>query len=298
MDPKRYAPYPYSALIDRPPLRWPNGKKVAVWVIPNIEFYAYNVPYAIGIPGIPALEPNVLEWARRDYGNRVGVFRQMDMLAERGVRASVALNSDICLEHPRIIERGNELGWEWMGHGETNNQMLAQVAPLEERAIIERTLKVIEDVAGKRPTGWLGPGATQTYHTMGFLEELGVSYVADFMSDDQPFYFNSAKRPLVSVPYTMELNDTHQVNRRAVTGEGFADLIVASFEQLYAEAEATGSGFVLAIAIHPWITGVPHMVRPIGRAFDALAGHEGTWFATGEEIDRAFRDQVKPPTGN
>ena len=114
MDPRRYGPFPYSPIIDRPALRWPNGARVAVWVIPNIEFFPLNAT----ITGQQPIVPNILPWARRDYGNRIGVFRMMDAMSKRNIRGTVALNSDICIEHPRIIEAAKDLRWEFMGHCE------------------------------------------------------------------------------------------------------------------------------------------------------------------------------------
>ena len=286
MSPERYGPFPYSPIIDRPSLSWPNGKKLAVWIIPNIEFYPYDVEYQLGVGGLGAIQPNVMEWSRRDYGNRVGIFRLMDLFAERNIRATVALNSDICTEHPRIIEKALELDWEFMGHGETNTVLLPQLAEDKERGVIARTLSAIETATGNRPRGWLGPGLTETSRTLEHLAAEGVRYVADFVNDDQPYFFDVGSPPLVSIPYTMELNDTHKMNRQFYSPTAFADLISAQFETLYAESQ--NSLRVMAIALHPWISGAPHTVKALGAVLDAMARHDGVWFATGEEIIEGF----------
>jgi len=297
MEPKRYGPFPYSPIIDRPPLRWPNGARLAVWVVPNIEFYPLNVDYQLNIPGGKAIQPNILEWSRRDYGNRVGVYRLMAMLAERRIRATVALNSDICREHPRIIEKCAELDWELMGHGESNVVLLSGIPAEEERCIIDATLATIEQATGHRPAGWLGAGLTETWNTLEQLSAAGIRYVADFVNDDQPYVMDVGQPPMVSIPYTIELNDTQSINRRNQSGEAFGELIRSQFEVLY--EEGAESGRVMAIALHPWISGVPHNVRALGRTLDFIAGHEDVWFATGTEIVAAFLQATRQaPTVN
>src|ERR1700758_4306874 len=153
MKPSRYGPFPYSPIIHRPPLQWPNGAQVALWVIPNIEFFALDekVPPASGGRHVPG--PRLPTWLSRDHRNRVGVFRLMDVLDRHGIRATVALNSELCAQHPAIIEEGNARGWEWMGHNESNTRRLNEAAPGEEAGIIRRTLATIAAASGTRPVG-------------------------------------------------------------------------------------------------------------------------------------------------
>jgi len=140
MKPAPYGPFPYSPIIHRPRLTWPQDAHVALWVIPNIEFFSLmeKVPAGSGGPGTPA--PDIPSWSARDYGNRVGVFRLMQVLDRHGMRATVALNSDLCAYHPEIIEAGRKRGWEWMGHCESNTRRLNEAPPGEEKAIIRRAL--------------------------------------------------------------------------------------------------------------------------------------------------------------
>jgi len=138
MKPAPYGPFPYSPMLRRPRLTWPDGAHVALWVIPNIEFFSLmeKVPAGSGGPGTPV--PDIPSWSARDYGNRVGVFRLMQVLDRHGIRATVALNSDLCAHHPEIIEEGRKRGWEWMGHCESNTRRLNEAPPGEEKAIIAR----------------------------------------------------------------------------------------------------------------------------------------------------------------
>ena len=152
--------------------------------------------------------PSVRAWAQRDYGNRVGIWRIMEVLQKHGVRASPTMNSDICDHHPQIVRACVELGWEILGHNETNSRWLNQMEPDEERESIARALGKIEALSGKRPTGWLGAGLAETWNTLDHLLDEGIEYVADWVSDDQPFFMDIGGRQLVSIPYSYEINDS------------------------------------------------------------------------------------------
>jgi allantoinase len=290
MDPRRYGPFPYSPIIDRPALRWPNSARVAVWVIPNIEFF----PLDATITGELPIVPNLLPWARRDYGNRIGVFRLMDLMAKRNIRGTVALNSDICREHPRIIEAAMDLKWEFMGHCETNTKPLHRLEPEAEAASIKSTLSIIEKATGQRPKGWLGAGLNETWHTLDYLSAGGVRYIADWANDDEPYVMDVGNPKMVSIPYTIELNDITVLTREYQSTYEFAEIIRRQFEVLYEEGGRSAK--VMAIALHPWIIGVPHRIRALGAAFDVIANHQDVWFATGSEIVEAYLSQIEQPT--
>src|SRR5258708_29705830 len=169
MKPAPYGLFPYSPIIRRPVLGWPGGAGVALWIIPNIEFFslAEKVPAAAGGSGAPV--PDVPAWSVRDYGNRVGVFRLMAVLDRHGIRATVALNSEVCAQHPAIIEEGNRRRWEWMGHNESNTRRLNEAPPGAEAGIIRRSLATIENATGTRPVGWLGSGPQETWASLDLL---------------------------------------------------------------------------------------------------------------------------------
>src|SRR5438046_3440425 len=154
MKPAPYGPFAYSPVTQRPILTWPQGAHVALWVIPNIEFFSLmeKVPAGSGGPGTPV--PDIPSWSARDYGNRVGVFRLMQALDRHGIRATVALNSEVCLHHPEIIAEGQKRGWEWMGHCESNTRRLNEAGAGEEKSIIHRTFATIAQATGTRPAGW------------------------------------------------------------------------------------------------------------------------------------------------
>jgi allantoinase len=282
MEPGRYGPFKYSPIIDRPPLRWPNGARLAVWVVPNIEFFPLNEK----MRGEEPVLPNIFPWSRKDYGNRVAVFRMMDALGKRNIRATVALNSEVCIEHPRIIERGLELGWEFMGHCESNSRSIHTMSAEDEQKAIRGAFATIAKATGTPPRGWLGAGGNESWRTLDNLAATGFTYVADWINDDQPYLMDVGKPPLVSIPYSAEINDASQVNRRNVSGEEFGQMIRRQFDVLHEEGEKTGK--VMCIALHPWLTGVPHRIRALTDALDYIASQDAVWFATGSEIVEAY----------
>lgn len=291
MKPSRYGPFPYSPIINRPPLRWPNGTQLALWVIPNIEFFALNekVPAAAG--GSSAPVPDVPTWSSRDYGNRVGVFRLMEALDRHGIRATVALNSELCAEHPQIIEEGNKRQWEWMGHCESNTRRLNEAPPGDEPRIIKNALATIERATGRRPRGWLGSGLQETWDTLDLLAAQGCEYVCDWTNDDQPYIMElDGGRTLACVPYSHEINDKPAFERFHRTADEFREMICRQFDVLY--REGAKSGRVMAIALHPYLTGVPHRIGAFEAALDHISRHERVWKTTGGEIARHFREHA------
>jgi peptidoglycan/xylan/chitin deacetylase (PgdA/CDA1 family) len=292
MKPRKYGPFPYSPILRRPKLSWPNGAQLALWVIPNIEFFALDekVPAAAG--GSAAPVPDVPQWAVRDYGNRVGVFRMMEVMDRYGVRGTVALNSEVCGEHPAIIEEGNRLGWEWMGHNESNTRRLNALPPGEEPRVIKNTLETIARATGKRPVGWLGSGLQETWDTVDLLAENGVEYVADWVNDDQPYEMTLDNgRSILSVPYSHEINDKPAFENHHCSAAEFREMICRQFDVLY--REGAKSGRVMAICLHPYITGVPHRIGALEGALDYISNHTGVWKATGAEIAQAYRSQMR-----
>jgi allantoinase len=288
MKPARYGPFPYSPIIHRPPLAWPNGAHVALWVIPNIEFFALDekVPPGSGGTGVPV--PDVPTWSSRDYGNRVGVFRLMEVLARYGIRGTVALNSEVCAEHPAIIQAANKLDWEWMGHCESNTRRLNAAPPGDEPRIIKTTLATIAQATGTRPRGWLGSGLQETWDTLDLLAAAGCDYVCDWTNDDQPYMMTlEGGRNLVSVPYSHEINDKPAFEKFHRTADEFREMICRQFDVLY--REGAQSGRVMAIAIHPYLTGVPHRIDAFAEALRYISDHGKVWKATGAEIARHYR---------
>ena len=287
MKPRRYGPFPYSPIIRRPKFTWPNGARVAVWIIPKIEFFALDeqIPAAAGGGG---KVPDIPGWSVRDYGNRIGVFRIMEVMDRYKARGTVALNSELCAEHPEIIEECVKRDWELMGHNESNNRRLNAVPSEEEGAVIKRTVDMIAKASGRKVRGWLSSGLNETWNSLDHFADSGLDYVADWANDDQPYVMTlDDGRTLMSVPYTFELNDKPAFEKHGRTAEEFDTMIRRQFDVLWREGETQAR--VMAIALHPYITGFPHRIGALDSALEYICKREGVWLATGAEIADAGR---------
>ena len=273
--------YDYSPIIDRPPLAWPDGARMAVWVIPNVEYFEFDRP---GTPFRPPPRemPEVINYSWRDYGPRVGIWRLMALLDRYGIKATVALNSQVCRHHPRIVEEMLKRGWELMGHGNTNSRSIVGLSDEAEREVIESTIREIREFTGQSPQGWLGPGLGETYNTPDLLAEAGLRYVCDWVADDQPFPMKVRRGSLLAMPYTLELNDIPLFLGQNRTGQQYFEVIRDQFDVLYREGETNGR--VMALSLHPFITGVPHRAKYLEKALEHICGHSAVWLARGAEI--------------
>jgi peptidoglycan/xylan/chitin deacetylase (PgdA/CDA1 family) len=276
--PRKTGPFPYIPITKRPKIQWPGGARLALWIIPNFEVFALDE----AVQGGSGKIPDVPQYAARDYGARVGVYRLMEVMQRHGIRGTVALNSEVCDVYPEIIEEAVKLNWEFMGHNESNTRRLTGLAKEEEEGVVSRTLNRIEQATGKRPAGWLGAGLQETWNTVDILAEAGLRYVADWVNDDQPYLMNTEVGQLVSLNYSVELNDKPAFEKTHMTAEQFDTMIRRQFDVLYREGK--DSGRVMAIALHPYLIGVPHRIDALDAALHYICSHEGVWLATGSEI--------------
>src|SRR5213593_954252 len=194
--------YDDTFIFERKPFTWPGGKTLAIWIIPNVEVWQFDSPAGAAIsPNTANRVPDVINYAWREYGMRVGLWRIADVLDAAGVKASIALNSQVCEAYPKAIEEMNRRGWEFMGHGTTNSESLAGLAPDKERDVIRHVLRTIEKATGRKPRGWLGTGLTQTNNTLDILAEEGVTYCGDWNNDDQPYPMKVKSGKMYAIPY-------------------------------------------------------------------------------------------------
>jgi peptidoglycan/xylan/chitin deacetylase (PgdA/CDA1 family) len=274
--------YDYSPIVDRPRLTWPGEARVALWVAPNIEFYEWlPPPNPVRAPWLRE-QPDVLGYSLRDYGNRVGIWRVLEVLDRHGVRGSVALNVAVCDHHPEVIEACRERGWEFFSHGIYNTRYLYGMDEAQERHVIEDAIATVLRHTGQRIAGWLSPALTNTERTPELLAEYGLRYACDFFHDDQPFPLNVRRGRLISLPYALETNDGTVYGRRLASPREYGDILRAQFDQLY--AEGAESGRVMCIPLHPFLSGQPHRVGALDRALVHITAHPGVWLTTGAEI--------------
>jgi allantoinase len=279
MEHNRFA---YSPISRRPKVELPNGARVAVWITPNVEHYHYDKPAMSLTQMTASLKPDVLNYAWRDYGVRVGIWRIMDILQRQGFVATTAVNAEVCEHYPEIIEAGNSLGWEWMAHGPNNSMLFTGMPEDVERPIIAGTLDVLVKCLGKRPRGWLSPALTETDVTLDLLAEAGIEYVADWCNDEHPYTMKTRKGSIVALPYTLEVGDIPVFLFNGGSGQDFENMIVDQFDQMYEEG-ATIPRF-LSIALHPFLVGHPFRARHLERALAHIRKRQDVWITTGSEI--------------
>jgi allantoinase len=283
--------FDYSPIVDRKPLKMPNGARVAVWIIPNIEHFAWNHPSTSITKVTMDYRPDVLNHAWRDFGVRVGIWRLMEVIEKHGAKGTVALNSDVCREYPRIIEEGNKLGWEWMGHGRRNTEFITGFDLETERGIVAEVTDTIAEVCGTKPRGWLGPALTETDNTLDLLAAAGYDYICDWVNDEQPYAVTTKSGALISVPYSIEVNDIPAFVDRGWSAETFYQMIVDQFDVMYADGATHPR--VMAICLHPFLIGQAFRIKYLDRALAHIAGHDGVWLTTGG----AIADWYKAETG-
>jgi peptidoglycan/xylan/chitin deacetylase (PgdA/CDA1 family) len=279
MEHKRFA---YSAIAERAPLQLPAGARVAVWITPNVEHFHYDKPAISLTPMTAALRPDVLNYAWRDYGPRVGIWRLIDMFVRHGIPATAALNAECCERYPQIIKAGNRLGWEWMAHGQSNSLLIAGLATEDERKLITSVLDTIAANTGKRSRGWLSPALTETDNTLDLLAEAGVEYVADWCNDELPYRMKTRAGTLIAMPYTLEIGDIPIFLEQGGSGEDFYRAVVDQFDVLWEEGATAPR--IMSMALHPFLIGHPFRAKYLDRALAHMKEREGVWFATGSEI--------------
>jgi peptidoglycan/xylan/chitin deacetylase (PgdA/CDA1 family) len=278
---------PYSAIADRPPLKLPGGARMVVWTIVNVEDWGIErpmprtvLPPPMGQPLLPDL-PN---WAWHEYGMRVGFWRLFDCMRANRITPTLAINGIVCKTYPRVAQAAKDEGWEFMGHGWIQAPMHKVEDP---KAAIRDTIDTIRAFTGKAPKGWESPGLTETYDTIDQLAEAGIEYVANWVLDDQPVTISTATKPMISVPYSLEINDIAMMVIQNHPAEELLRRGRDQFDRLYAESEK--SMRVMAIAVHPYITGVPHRIRYLEELYKHILGKPGVVHWTGGEISDWFR---------
>lgn len=277
--------YAYQSIEDRASGDWPGGKRLAVYIALNIEVFAFGEGLGAELaPGGP--QPDVLNYTWRDYGNRVGVWRMLDEFYRLELPATVLANSRTYDECPGIMEAFRRRGDEVVAHGRTNAERQGVLDEPAERDLIAEATTRISEEEGRRPEGWLGPWISQSRTTPDLLAEAGYRYLLDWCHDDQPVWMvTRGGGRILSVPYPQELNDIPAIVARRVEGRQFAEMIVDGFDEQL--AQSAKQPLVFGIALHPYIVGQPHRLRPLRRALEHIADHrDDIWLCHAGDIAR------------
>jgi peptidoglycan/xylan/chitin deacetylase (PgdA/CDA1 family) len=270
---------PFSPMPARPPLRWPNGARVAVWVVPNVEHYEYLPrPSKKRDPWPRMPHPDVIGYGTRDYGNRVGIWRMFDLFDRLDIRATVSLSMANWVHYPEIFRAMEARKWSIMCHGMYNTRYHWDMSETEERAAIAECTDLYGELTGRQLRGWFSPAASYTMNTPDLVAEAGISYYSDWHHDDQPLPLRVRAGTLISVPYTMDFNDSI-LHRQQFEAADYAAQSRDAFDTLYAEG-----GQVMCLALHPYMMGQPHRIAHLAGLLEYIMGHNDVWMATGEEI--------------
>jgi allantoinase len=277
MTPAGHDRYDYSPIRGRPKYLWPNGASLAVYIAINLEHFAFGEGLGAELaPGGP--QPDVLNYAWRDYGNRVGAWRLIDLLDALNLPASVLINSDIYAGAPGLAEAFRARDDEFVGHGRTNSERQGILDDAEEAALIAEATGIIARAEGAAPKGWLGPWISQSRATPDLLAQAGYDYCLDWCMDDQPVFMRTKYGPLLAVPYPQEINDIPMVVGRRIEGAAFAQIIIDHFDEML--EQSAREPLVMGIALHPYIVGQPHRLRHLRRALTHIAAQRDNIWAT------------------
>jgi peptidoglycan/xylan/chitin deacetylase (PgdA/CDA1 family) len=273
---------PYVPITQRPKLRLPGNARIAVWTIVNVENWRPDFPQPRTVLPPPMgqpLLPDLPNWAWHEYGMRVGIWRFFDVLKARGLKATFALNGSVCELYPQMCQAALDAGWDFMGHGFVQQPM--HKCEDQGQAIAD-TIAAIRKFTGKPPRGWESPGLTETPETADLLAEAGIEYVADWILDDQPVPIRTRTGRLISVPYTIEVNDVAITAVQSQPSDEIFRRGRDQFDRLYQEGQ--DSARVMAISIHPYLTGVPHRIKYLEALYDYILGFDGVVMWTGADI--------------
>lgn len=279
-DPGLYDYWPWEG---RPKITWPGGARVAFWVAPNIEFYELNPPANPHRKAWPQPYPATPGYSIRDYGNRVGHMRQMEVLDRYNIRGSISLSTALCEHHPEIIELCRERDWEFFSHGIYNTRYTYGLSEDQEREMIQDSIDTIERHTGRKPAGYLAPALSHSEHTIDLFADAGGLYTCDLFHDDQPTPIKVRNgQKFVSVPYSLEMNDTiaYVVNR--IEPRRYGQLLKDNFDRLYQEGSDNPS--VMCIPTHNYQVSCPHRLKAFEEALEYITGHSDVWVTTGREI--------------
>jgi peptidoglycan/xylan/chitin deacetylase (PgdA/CDA1 family) len=282
----------FDPIVGRKKQTLPDGARMAVWVIVNVEEWDIQktMPRTVLTPpagGSPM--PDIPNWAWHEYGNRVGFWRLLDVLDTLKITAALAINGTAIKAYEPISRAAVERKWEFIGHGltQTNMQHVKN-----EREDIIATRAAIERVTGHRPRGWLGPGLTETWETPDLLIEEGFDYVCDWVLDDQPVWLKTRTKPILNVPYTQECNDVAMMLIQHHAATEYRNRAIDQFNQIY--SDSADSARIMALVVHPYIMGAPHRSRYFREALEHMRAHKDVVFWTGERIHDWFVSSNKP----
>ena len=287
--------YGWSPITTRPKITWPENSRVALCVILNLEHYEWSMPDGWYQPPSPGglgrgTFPDLRSYSHHEYGNRVGIFRVLNILDKYGITPTIALDATVAKNYPFVVEECQKRGAEFIGHGQTVNRMItSNMSEEEERQYIQESIAAVEEATGKRPVGWLGPEYGESTRTPGLLAAEGIRYVCDWPNDEQPYQMTVDEGKLFSLPIHVEVEDLFTQWNRGVSIMHYGKMIRDTFDGLYKDGAVSGRTMVLSL--HPWLIGQPFRSKYLDSALAHISRPAGVWKATGKEIIDWYEQQ-------
>ncbi len=292
LDHNRYAA---ANAFKRKPVAWPNGARIALWIVPTLEFFPLDMePPLVKPPGtLDRPYPDYWNYTLRDYGNRVGFARIFRALEQRRLKASVALSSRLPERYPHIMREVRRLGFEVIAHGVDMSRIHATGIDVEtERGWVQHSLTTLRQLSGQPVTGWYSPAHSESHATLDLVADAGCRYVCDWVNDDMPYSMQTASGQLYAMPQAHEISDLQLLHTYRHNPQQFVQQVTDHFDWLYREAGRSDcGGRIVALSLRPWLSGVPHRIAAVERVLDHMTTHAGVWSATGSEILEAWTAQ-------
>ena len=279
---KTHGRYDYSAITKRPDYSWPNGKRLAVHFSLNVEHFAFGEGLGNDYAA-PHPPPNHRSYAWRDYGNRVGAWRLLELAQAHDLPYALLVNSELYDYCPEMIAAFSERGDEIVGHGRTDAERQADMDYEQERACIFEATAAIERREGGKPMGWLAPYISQTHDSLDLLKEAGYRYMMDWPLDDQPVWFRTKHGPILSIPYAHDLNDSLECVSRRTPSQLFCESLIDQFDEML--EESARRPLVMSVVLHSFVLGQSYRLRQFRRVVEhILKQRESLWIARPGEI--------------
>ncbi len=278
---KSHDRYPFVPITEREPYDWPNGARLAVYVALNVEQFPFGE--GLGVPIAPAQpEPDVVNFSWRDYGNRVGFWRILEMFDEFEIPLAMIINTEVFEHCPQIgaaiMERGDEI----IAHGRTNAERQGTMDEPRERALIKGTTEKIRDFQGKPPSGWMSPWVSESTVTPDLVQEAGYRYLMDWGFDDQPVWLKTRSGRILSIPYPRPTNDLPMLHGRNFTPGQYAEILIDQFDEMRRQSQS--APLVFGLSFHPYLIGHAFSLKHIRRSISHIASHRDVWFARPGDI--------------
>ncbi|MBL41628.1 MAG: polysaccharide deacetylase [Rhodospirillaceae bacterium] len=270
--------YTFSTIPSREKYSWPNGSKLAVYFALNVEAFEFGLNPGADFTSMPKA-PYHRGYAYRDYGNRVGIWRLLNLFNEFNFPCAILVNGSVYEKCPEILVPWRDRGDEFVGHGRTNSERQAEMSYEEEKSMFLDVNKIYLDNEGTIPKGWLGPFISQSPKTPELLIDNGYKYMLDWWFDDQPQWFRTDNGKILSIPYpSMELNDIPAFINRGIDDDAFTRMMIDTFDEMYEESAKQGWAQINCFSLHTFLMGQPHRIRQLRKVFKHISSyHKDIW---------------------